>query len=166
MFVQATKSRRNNKVYVSHLVRESFRTKDGPRSRTVCNISGLPEDIRELVTEALKGKTFVPVEDVALSSALDYGGISVLKEGWERFGLSSLFAEIASQRDRGLLQAMIFGRVLFPSSKLGLAAAAEGSLLAAACGLDQRQEKFDEDDLYEAMDQLNGRWVPIEKELY
>ena len=38
MFVQATKSRRQNKTYVSYLVRESFRTSQGPRSRTVCNI--------------------------------------------------------------------------------------------------------------------------------
>ena len=42
MFVQATKSRRQNKTYVSYLVRESFRTSEGPRSRTVCNISALP----------------------------------------------------------------------------------------------------------------------------
>jgi hypothetical protein len=30
----------------------------------------------------------------------------------------------------------------------------------------QQSEPFDEDDLYEAMDGLNGRWVPIEKKLY
>jgi hypothetical protein len=88
MFVQATKSRRQDKTYVSYLVRESFRTSQGPRSRTVCNISALP------------------VEQ------------------------------------------------------------ASGTLLVAACGLDQRSETFDEDDLYQAMDGLNGRWVPIEKKLY
>src|SRR5256885_17246779 len=41
-----------------------------------------------------------------------------------------------------------------------------GTLLAAACGLDQATEDFDEDDLYAAMDQLNGHWVGIEKQLY
>src|SRR2546421_10835115 len=40
------------------------------------------------------------------------------------------------------------------------------TLLAAACGLDQATEDFDEDDLYAAMDQLNGHWVGIEKQLY
>jgi hypothetical protein len=39
MFVQATKSRRGNKTYVSYLVREAFRTPAGPRSRTVCDRS-------------------------------------------------------------------------------------------------------------------------------
>src|SRR5690349_19901277 len=61
---------------------------------------------------------------------------------------------------------MVFGRVLCPSSKRALAEQAEGTLLAAACGLDQKAEPFDEEELYEAMDALNGRWVGIEKALY
>jgi hypothetical protein len=65
-----------------------------------------------------------------------------------------------------LLQAIIFGRILFPCAKLALAQQASGTLLAATCGLCQQSEVFDEDDLYEAMDGLNGRWVPIEKKLY
>jgi len=34
---------------------------------------------------------------------------------------------------------------------------ARGTLLAAACGLDQGREDFDEDDLYAAIDELSGR---------
>jgi transposase len=61
---------------------------------------------------------------------------------------------------------MIFARLLFPCAKLALAEQAEGTLLAAACGLDPKKERFNEDDLYAAMDQLNGRWVALEKQLY
>ena len=61
---------------------------------------------------------------------------------------------------------MVLGRVLFPSAKLALVDHARGTLLAAACGLDQAREDFDEDDLYAAMDELSGRWVPLEKQLY
>jgi DDE family transposase len=166
MFVQATKSRRQNKTYVSFLVRESFRTAQGPRSRTVCNISALPPEVRELIAAALSGKTCVPLEAIELSSALSYGGLAVLREAWERFGLERLFADLEEPRQRGLLQAMIFARVLFPCAKLALADQARGSLLAAACGLEQKSESFDEDDLYQSMDALNGRWVSIEKKLY
>ena len=49
MFVQVTKSRRNGKVYLTYLVRESFRTAAGPRSRTVCNITALPPPLRQLI---------------------------------------------------------------------------------------------------------------------
>jgi len=166
MFVKATKSRRTNKTYISYLVRESFRTAQGPRSRTVCNISALPPEVRELITLALSGKSLVALEELELSDALDYGGLAVLRDGWQRFGLERLFADIAQGRQRGLLQAMIFGRILFPSAKLALAEHARGTLLAAACGLEQQSETFDPDDLYETMDVLNGRWVSIEKQLY
>src|SRR5438876_2426052 len=104
MFVQATKSKRQNKTYVSYLVRESFRTSEGPRSRTVCNISALPPEVRDLVAAALSGQTCVVLEQIELSHALDYGGLAVLREAWQRFGLEKLFADVPQVRQRRLLQ--------------------------------------------------------------
>jgi SWI/SNF-related matrix-associated actin-dependent regulator 1 of chromatin subfamily A len=86
MFVQATQSRRQNKTYVSYLVRESFRTPQGPRSRTVCNISALPKEVRDLIAQALSGKSCVALEEIELSSAfwngftLDTSGATNLEE--------------------------------------------------------------------------------------
>lgn len=165
MFVQATQSGRGKKKYVSYLVRESFRTPEGPRSRTICNITGLPPAVRELIAGALRGQTMVPVEQLSLNQALSYGGLAVLRDAWSRFGLESVLAGIPGQREHQLIQAMIFGRLLFPCAKLALAQQAEGTVLAQACGL-PATETFDEDDLYAAMDQFNGRWVPMEKALY
>jgi hypothetical protein len=166
MFVQATKSKRGPKTYVSYLVRESFRTPKGPRSRTICNLSGLPPEVRDLIAAALAGKPYAALESLALSGALDYGGLAVLRDAWQRFGLDRALAAIPDARQRALLQAMIFGRGLCPGSKRALAQQAEGTLLAAACGLEQASEGFDGDELYDAMDALNGRWVGIEKALY
>jgi transposase len=161
-----TKSvRRNGKTYVSYLVRESFRTTEGPRSRTVCNITDLPPDLRDLITASLRGQSCLPTEAVRLDAALDYGGLAVLNDAWSRFRLDELLAGVGSARQRGLLQAMIYGRLLFPCAKLSLAQQAQGTWLAQACGL-PATEAFDEDDLYEAMDQLNGHWVALEKQLY
>src|SRR3954471_14383866 len=98
MFVQATKSRRQNKTYISYLVRESFRTAQGPRSRTVCNITRLPPEVRNLVTQALRGETLVPVQRLELEGALSFGGLAVLREAWQRFGLDSLLEEVSSAR--------------------------------------------------------------------
>lgn len=165
MFVQITKSRRGEKVYRTYLVRESFRTAQGPRSRTVCNITGLPPAVRELVCEALKGKSFVGAENVELEAALDYGGLAVLADAWNRFGMDRLLEEIPSARKRGLIKAMIFARLLFPCSKLALGEQAEGTLLAEACGL-EADEDFEEDDLYAAMDAFTGRWVQTEQALH
>src|ERR1035438_2580345 len=88
MFVQATKSaRQNGKTYVSYLVRESFRLPSGPRSRTVCNITDLPPDTRNLIAASLKGHAFLPASQIQLEAALDYGGLAVLNDGWSRFHL-------------------------------------------------------------------------------
>jgi transposase len=165
VFVQATQSGRGKKKYVSFLVRESFRTPAGPRSRTICNITGLPPEVRDLIAGALRGQTLVPVEQLALDKALSYGGLAVLREAWSRFGLESVLEGIPGERERRLIQAMIFGRLLFPCAKLALAQQAEGTLLAQACGL-PAAETFAEDDLYAAMDQFNGRWALLEKALY
>lgn len=166
MFVQITKSsRQHGKTYLSYLVRESFRTPSGPRSRTVCNITDLPTVTRELIAASLKGQDLVAAEQCQLNQALDYGGLAVLNDAWQRYRLGELLADIGSARQRGLLKAVIFSRLLFPCPKLSLAQKAQGTWLAQACGLDA-EESFDEDDIYYAMDQLNGHWVPLEKQLY
>jgi transposase len=166
VFVQATtSSRQNGKTYVSYLVRESFRTPKGPRSRTLCNITDLPAPTRQLITASLQGQDFLPADQIQLHEALDYGGLAVLNDAWSRFRLGELFAGIGSARQRGLLQAVLYSRLLFPCAKLSLAQQAAGTWLAPACGLEAK-ESFNEDDIYSAMDQLNGHWVSLEKQLY
>jgi len=166
VFVQTTTSKRKGgKTYISYLVRESFRTPEGPRSRTVCNITDLPPPTRELIAASLKGQSFVVTQAVQLYAALDYGGLAVLNHTWERFEMDSLLAVMGSPRQRSLLKAMIYARLLFPCAKLSLKLQAQGTWLPAACGLDP-VESFDEDDLYEAMDHMNGHWVKLEKDLY
>jgi transposase len=164
VFVQATKSKRAGKTYFTYLVRESFRTAEGPRSRTICNISKLPPKVRELVSNALAGKRLVAEEAIELHHALDCGGLAVLVEAWQQLGIDQLLADIGTPRDRALLKAMVFSRLLFPCAKLALKERAAGSLLAAACGLDAG-ELFHEDDLYAAMDALTGHWCALEKGL-
>jgi transposase len=166
MFVQATKCTHGQHAYLTYLVRESFRTPKGPRSRTVCNITALPPDTRELIAQSLRGHSFVPTDQLELADALSFGGLAVLRQAWDQLELARLFQGLHDRRTAGLLQAMIFGRILFPSAKLALADHARGTLLAAACALDQATEDFDEDDLYAAMDQLTGRWVGMEQQLY
>ena len=165
MFVETIKSKaKSGKVYQTVLVRESLRTPAGPRSRTVCNISGLPPEAQQAVADALKGHALVSPLTASLHSSLDYGGIAVLRDAWTRFGLPDFFAAIPLP-DAARLQAMVFSRLLFPCAKLALADHACGTVLAAACGL-PAAETFDEDDLYAAMDQLTGRWSPLVQGLY
>jgi hypothetical protein len=152
MFVQTTRCKHGQSLYLTYLVRESFRTPQGPRSRTVCNITALPPDTRELVAQSLSGQSFIAPETLQLTQTWSFGGLAVLHQAWNSFGLDRLLSGVTKPRHAGLLKAMIFGRILFPSAKLALVDHARGTLLAAACDLDQASEDFDEDDLYSAMD--------------
>jgi hypothetical protein len=67
MFVQATKCKRGHTTYLTYLVRESFRTPQGPRSRTICNITALPPETRELIRQSLQGRSLVAAESATRS---------------------------------------------------------------------------------------------------
>src|SRR5215471_16973279 len=118
MFVQATKCKRGNTTYLTFLVRESFRTPRGPRSRTICNITALPPETRELISQSLQGHSFVAAESLQLAETWNFGGLAVLHQAWEELGLRTMFNFVANARLAGLLKAMILGRILFPSAKL------------------------------------------------
>ena len=94
MFVQATKCKRGNTTYFTYLIRESFRTPQGPRSRTICNITALPPETRELISQSLQGRSFVAADSLQLAEAWNYGGLVVLHQAWEEFGLSAIFNSI------------------------------------------------------------------------
>lgn len=60
MLVESFKSKsKNGSVYQTWLVRESFRTDKGPRSRTLCHITKLPLQTRQLIIDSLKGNAVV-----------------------------------------------------------------------------------------------------------
>ena len=120
--------------------------------------------MRKLIAESLSGRTFVEAEAIELEHALDCGGLAVLVEAWRTMGLDQLLADMGTIRDRALIKAMVFSRLLFPCAKLALKDQACGTLLASACGLSP-EESFDEDDLYAAMDAITGHWCALEKGL-
>jgi len=166
MYIQTSKTTINGKTYECKTVRESFRTPKGPRSRLVCNISKLPANIQAAIEALLKnpGSDLVPSAALGLHDALAFGGVAVLQDAWERYGLDAVLSEAADPVVRGRIKAMVFARLLFPGSKLSLKTRSADSALADACGL--TRDDLDEDRLYEAMDALSGKWPGIEKTLY
>ena len=165
MYIQTSKSQIKGKTYECRTVRESYRTPQGPRSRLICNISKLPEYVQDAIAALLKSDSaLVDSEALGLAEACDFGGINVLHDAWERFGLERILSGIEDEKQRGRIKSMVFGRILFPGSKLSLQSRAAGTALAASCAL--QEEDLQEDLLYSAMDTLNGNWVAVEKGLY
>ena len=114
MFVQVTKCTHGKSTYLTYLVRESFRTPKGPRSRTVCNITALPETTRDLIAQSLRGQSFVATDQVGLTEAWSFGGLAVLRHRWDALDLDRLFGEVASARQAGLLNAQMNAQKLRP----------------------------------------------------
>ncbi len=77
MFRQKTICKHGKATYCSFLVRQSLRTPQGPRSRTICNVSHLPPPIRDLIAQALQGKELVDLETLELSEAQSFGGLGI-----------------------------------------------------------------------------------------
>ena len=165
MFVQVVKRKVRGKVYETHLIRESYRTEKGPRHRTIANITSLPESVRSNIASALKSDCFVTKSsELGLSEALSFGGLAILHEAWDRFNLDQALEGISDPPVKSRIKAMIFGRILFPGSKLAIQTVSEGTALGKSCNI--KSEDLNEDLLYSAMDSLNGNWVGIEKGLY
>ena len=92
MFMQKTTCKRGKATYFTFLVRQSFRIPEGPRSRTVCNVTKLPPHIRELIAQGLRGRELVDLESLELSEAQSFGGLAVLRRAWDDFGLDNVLA--------------------------------------------------------------------------
>lgn len=160
MFLQETKTKRGGKTYISYLVRESFRTANGPRGRTICNLTHLPKEVRDMVGRALKGETLVPLSRLELNEIHSFGACLVMNDAAERFGLPSLLAPL-SPRNASLVRAMIFGGLLFPPSVAPFLLESRRVRLAMYCGLDADQEAFGVMDLMGALRELDERWAEI-----
>ncbi|CAF0691369.1 MULTISPECIES: IS1634 family transposase [Bacteria] len=164
MYVREIRTHRNGKVYRQVVVRESYRVGKKVKTRNLANLSRLPVETQEVVRASLKGQKLVPLEGLQVEEVLDYGGLVVLEEAWRRWGLEEVLAGVRSERKRRLIKAMIFGRILFPSSKCALRNIPRGTVLPELCGVEEKD--LEEEELYGAMDGLNGVWSQVEKKLY
>ena len=160
MFLQETKTKRGGKTYISYLVRESFRTANGPRGRTICNLTHLPKEVRDMVGQALKGESLVPLDRLEVNNIHCFGGCVVLEDAARRFGLPGLLAPL-SPRTGALVQAMIFGGLLFSPSLAPFYLEAKSVRLAMFCGLDPEREHFELGDLVAALRELDQRWPQV-----
>ena len=160
MFLQETKTKRGGKTYISYLVRESFRTANGPRGRTICNLTHLPKEVRDMVGQALRGAALVPLEKLEVNNIHSCGGCVVLEDAARRYALADLLAPL-SQRNAALVQAMIFGGLLFPPSMAPFYVESRPVRLAMFCGLDPDRERFDMADLEAALGELDGVWPRV-----
>jgi transposase len=166
--VATTKREYKGKVYVTHLLRRSYREGGKVKHETLGNLSHLPPDLIETIRQRLAAGEPVPHGEIDILRSLPHGHVAAVLGTLRAIGLESMLASRPS-RERSLVMAMIVARIIEPCSKLATARMlcdqTAASSLAGELGLDGPDAPTDERDLYEAMDWLHSRQSRIEKKL-
>jgi transposase len=147
------------------LLRESYREGGKVKSRTLANLSHLPDSQIELLRRVLKGETLVGADDAFdIVRSRPHGHVVAVLGTLRQLGLPGLLAR-APSRERQLVEAMIVARLLDPRSKLATARGLGGETLFTSLGEMLDLEVLKVDELYEALDWLLARQARVEKAL-
>ncbi len=143
------------------LLRESYREGGKVKSRTLSNLSKLPDDAIDLLKRHLAGERFICTTDAFDTvRSWHHGHVQAVREAMSRIGFSRLIGSRPC-READLVLAMVAARILEPGSKLATSRWWHGTTLAKTMGV----EDADEQALYGAMDWLLQRQEHIEKKL-
>ncbi len=135
------------------LLRESYREGDKVKTRTLSNLSKLPNDAIDLLKRHLAGERFICTTDAfATVRSWHHGHVQAVREAMSRIGFDRLIGARPC-RERDLVLAMVAARILEPSSKLATTRWWHGTTLPKTLGV----EDADEQALYGAMDWLLQR---------
>jgi transposase len=147
------------------LLRQSYREDGKVKTRTLGNLSHLPEHIIDLIARSLKGEDFVSVDEAFDEvDSWHHGHVDAVLRAMKRLGFERLLSARPC-RERDLVVAMVVGRILEPDNELNskLANTRWWKITTLPSMLDLCGA--DEDDLYGAMDWVLERQESIEKRL-
>ncbi len=153
--------RHKGKVYVSYLLRHTYREGKKIKHKTLGSLTGLPLEVIENISRVLQGKNLMSAQDAfSIERSLPHGHVEAVLGTIRKIGLDRIIGSKRC-RERDLVIAMIAERLIHPASKLATTRLWHETTLAQELGV----EDADEDDLYEAMDWLLARQARIEKKL-
>jgi hypothetical protein len=158
-----------NKTYRYPFIVQSYRNDEGkPSTRTIMNLSALPEHVVRAIDNALRngdsGADTISAADVHFEDALDFGHVWSVWRLMEQLGIADLL-ELLPRQHRHAIAAMIADRVVnpLPFSKRALRGDFSGSPLARILGNPATGALS---DWYEALESLLANQPAIEKALF
>jgi transposase len=140
------------------LLRESFREGKKIRKRTLANLSHLDPVRVQALRRALRGD-FDHLRETQAISGPYFGLLYTLKEMAQQLGL---VRSLGNSRAGKLGLFLVLARLAHGGSRLSAVRWAQQQAVEEVLGLGA----FDEDDLYDALDQLAARQEEIEQRLY
>src|SRR6266478_1177626 len=141
------------------LLRESFRDGDKVRTRTLANLTSWAPERIDALRRALKGEFDGFTGELQPVCGPIFAVLFALKQLAERVGLPQV---LGTERWAKLVLFLILARVAAQGSRLSAVRWATHHAVAETLGL----RRFDEDDLYDALDSLARHQERIEDALY
>jgi len=159
MFIHRNTKKVGNKVYHSTLLMHNYWDNGKVKHKVILNLSQWLPDQIEALSAALKGKKVFSLDELKTEEGKSIGALWVFNELAKRSGIKKV---LGNSRKGKLSLLMIMGRLLTQGSRLYLCEWGKEQALKQVIGID----KYDEDDLYEALDWLSSNQREMEKKLY
>jgi hypothetical protein len=170
MYLDICQYRRGARSYRRELLRESRRVGGKVCKRTVANISGWPEGVKDAIRQALDanrdgrqertlGETVAGRPGFFLRQGKSVGALYLLHQIAGELGLPAL---LGADRQGRLALWQVLARTQDQGSRLSAVRLAREQTVAEVLGL----EKLTEDDLYANLDWLEGQQARIEAGLF
>jgi hypothetical protein len=148
------------RIYVSHLLRRSYREGGKVKHENLANLSPLPDEAIEAIRAVLAGDQLVVAgQGWVLERARPHGHVAAVHAMARRLGFPDLLGEPGRMRDVAL--ALVIARVVRPGSKLATRRWWADTTLAADLGVAGASR----DEVYAALDWLAARQDAIEARL-
>ncbi len=160
MYVARIPNRNSNPTW---LIRESRRVNGKIQKITIANITKLPQVFIDGIRVLLKGGTAVRSFEEAfdVQSSKNHGHVAAVLGIMRQLRLPELIAP-KNSRFRRLILGMIAARVIKSASKLSTSAMLDVKHASTTLNEELGLKRVDEDDLYDAMDELLKRKTDIE----
>jgi hypothetical protein len=139
------------------LLRESYRDGNHVKTRTIANLTHWPAERIQALQRCLKGEFDGQREAAAPVSDRVFGVLFLLKAVAERLGIVRVLGQ---GRAGKLALFLVLARVAAQGSRLSAVRWAEEQAVAEVLGL----SRFDEDDLYGALDWLSEQQPRLEQQ--
>ena len=165
MYITEVKKENKGKTYKTILIRESYRKNGKVNNRTVANISDLPPELIQHISEFFKGEgSDFNLADLENGNTYEYGASQTLKKFAQEIGLEKvIFSKKTAWRENVI--AMIIGRILYQGSKLSLVNTFKDTALWELAGHKYGERPDVEKHCYKPMDELIKRKTKIERKL-
>lgn len=148
------------RVYVSSLLRRTYRDSGKVCHETLANLSALPDAAIDALQAVLKNKTLVVAgEGLEITRSLPHGHVAAAAAMARKLGFPDILGPPGKERD--IAYGVILARVVHPAPKLATAKWVKDTTLASDLGLGD----LCTDEIYKAMDWLVERQESIERTL-